>query len=1404
MSKLENSPLSIDDFVLFYRALNGNRNPFAWQCRLVEQVCTGTWPDFIKLPTSSGKTTTIDIAIFALAYQAAMANRSDGRLTAPRRMFFVVDRRIIVNEAYEHATAIAKQLRAVIAEEHPSAISAEHLPILRQTALWLQSLTADATAPPLDCFELRGGIYRNDAWVRSLLQPTILTTTVDQVGSRLLFRGYGVSDRNLPIHAALTANDSLIILDEAHCSKPFGQTMNAIKRYRGQNWCEQLIDSPFQFVQMTATPPVNLQGAAVFELQATDYEVDALLKQRHECVKPIELVMAANAKSSKPATVAKCLVEQAIRMATVFNLKKIAIVVNRVDIAREAYNMLAKLQPGNVHLMIGRMRPLDRDALTSKLQSQFRSGAAQLEESDSPQFVVATQCLEVGADLDFAAMVTQCASLDALRQRFGRLNRLGAWPRSRGVVVIADGDLVPTEKLEESKPDPIYGHALSLTWHWLNEVRSESVSNSVSEDAPTNRAVDFGICPMNTLVAKAGDIGPLLMPSENAPVLMPAHIDMLCQTSPRPMLEPDIATYLHGLNRGCAEVKVCWRADLDLSCIDDLEQNWISTVEICPPSSAECLAVPLHIFRKWLAGEKLVDNSSDVLGEHVVESEEKANDKSTKTGVVIPQGPVLVWRGKKTQDENQRGSFCVTGANPNRIAPNETIVIPVEYGGWHSLGHVPDAPPEPTLQPRQLYQLMIGSNQKSDDAEEACEARKLAKLDIADQAFLQSRAKTIFRAHPKLTASEDLEKLSRLIIAEAQTPEPNWSLTRWRDQKAQSIREEFESVQPIDLANRCVPSIVRLTQWLDGKIKAKILSYPVTDGRDVKSGLHGACWITECHSNLTESIPPLPTFGDDENDLTETGKLTLHQHLNDVVHEADRIVESMPLLQPYAETINRSAQYHDLGKADPRFQAMLLGKPLGVAYMQNELWAKSDLTAARTSIDLPFRHEMVSLSLVESFSQNKGGCESLMLHLIASHHGFARPFAPYRLDSDSTSIDLSKLGGPLITADERCKWIQPHRLDSGVAGRFWELNRKFGPWGLALLESALRLADWKASCKPRRSTLLPIDFASFTFEQSLETPIRKVSCIEWAGIDGSNPLAFLAAMGAFRTISLHLPDAGFQLQWMKSKGGWRPVLSSDALELSEDSVLKMLHQTLSILPEEHPAIRLASLVEKSGLRDCLLTNATNSTLCDRNDADWLSCNLSDIATKDDAISQLQTTRRDYHSINVMGLVRTTIVDHLFRSLFKTWDYADPIAGVSLHLEPREDRRYAYQWYMPSGDPTRGSSGGMIGANRLAIEAWPMFQSLPNGDKLKTVGFRGSRANDTYFTWPIWNTPIDFYTVQSVLSMIDVQAKDIDREKLSAIGIVALNRSQRILVGKTPNLTPARTVYHDDLPSSVVV
>ena len=273
--------LRADQFDAFFRELWGC-DPFPWQCRLAQQVCEGSWPGIIDLPTASGKTACLDISVFALAVQAA---RRPCERTIGRRIFFVVNRRVIVDEAHERAREIARRLR----EAAPGSV-------LRTIADELHRVGGDGDAPPLDVAILRGGIYRDNRWARSIAQPTIITSTIDQVGSRLLFRGYGVCEAARPLHAALIAHDSLLLLDEAHISQPFAQTLDAVRRYRGQTWAAQPISTPFDVVQMTATPSTDGQG--VFR-QSDDDRNHPILKLRLHAPKPAELVTAEKAKGPK-------------------------------------------------------------------------------------------------------------------------------------------------------------------------------------------------------------------------------------------------------------------------------------------------------------------------------------------------------------------------------------------------------------------------------------------------------------------------------------------------------------------------------------------------------------------------------------------------------------------------------------------------------------------------------------------------------------------------------------------------------------------------------------------------------------------------------------------------------------------------------------------------------------------------------------------------------------------------------------------------------------------------------------------------------------------------------------------------------------------------------------------------
>ena len=136
----------------------------------------------------------------------------------------------------------------------------------------------------------------------------------------------------------------------------------------------------------------------------------------------------------------------------------------------------------DVELLTGRIRPVERDTLVGEKLHPFLHSSPK-QNPVRPLILISTQCLEVGADFSFDALVTESASLDAVRQRFGRLARLGKPETSHAVIVAAES------AMKES--DPIYGDALKATWDFLwskATVEKRGEGKKMTE----LRTIDFG------------------------------------------------------------------------------------------------------------------------------------------------------------------------------------------------------------------------------------------------------------------------------------------------------------------------------------------------------------------------------------------------------------------------------------------------------------------------------------------------------------------------------------------------------------------------------------------------------------------------------------------------------------------------------------------------------------------------------------------------------------------------------------------------------------------------------------------------------------------------------------------------------------------------------------------------
>ncbi len=971
-----NAVLTAAEFGQFFRELWGY-DPYDWQQRLAEQVMLSpetAWPEAIALPTAAGKTACIDIAVFALA---ALADAENSTSPHPRRIFYTVDRRNIVDQTYDRAKSLAEKLADAKAG------------IIKIVADRLRMLAGGDHPQPLLVHRLRGGIPGASGWERNPRQPAVITTTVDQVGSSLLFSAYGKGPRTWPVYAGLAANDSIIILDEAHCAQPFLQTLRAVGKYR--QWTQTAPGTPFQAVIMSATPPDCIAESAIFsDTSGQPDDAKHELGRRQQAAKPTTMAAAKRvARGGNPlAALGQELADAALDL-TGQDIRLVAVFANRVATARAAYRIIKEQDSSDAVLLTGRMRPRERECAMQVLDRAKPDAYPETRAGSRPLIVVATQTLEIGADLDFDGLVTECASLDALRQRFGRLNRTGRPVPAPGRIIIR------ADQVDAKTDDPIYGGAISATWQWLNE------------QADAFDQVDFGIASIARLYGSIpqADRPKLAAPAQNATVMLPAHIDAWAQTGPEPRTgpNPSLDTYLHGLNTAPADVQVCWRAGLDLSDVEQVQ----TILHLCPPSSMEMAPGPFAAFRNWLAA------LSDVVDDDATGDAPGASDSETETLDVADdrrdRSRVIVANRSRRRDDQP-----IITANPRDIHPGDTIIIPTEHSG----------------NPHAIVDML------PDDA---------ALLDIGDAAMRLTRGKPTLRLIMEQLADADTEV--NQLIQELRESES-------ADETRQSLTREL-------LESLVKPEVSGIPEQVKCNASALLNSnggFRMTYRSDRQLIIQSR--RTQSQSAAADAVGAIieqPEQPDDADDVTHSRRarqVGLAAHSRGVQQWAVAYAEGCGISGPELAAIRCAALLHDIGKADPLFQqAMHNGSP----YYAEPL-AKSP-NAVRPGV----RHELMSVRMAESNAEllpDAPDARDLALHLIASHHGYCRPFAPFRDADLEPRAAKFEIDGALL------QWAGPtglERLDSGVAERFWRLTRRYGWWGLAYLEAILRVADWSRS-----------------------------------------------------------------------------------------------------------------------------------------------------------------------------------------------------------------------------------------------------------------------------------------------------------------------------------------------------
>jgi CRISPR-associated endonuclease/helicase Cas3 len=208
----------------------------------------------------------------------------------------------------------------------------------------------------------------------------------------------------------------------------------------------------------------------------------------------------------------------------------------------------------------------------------------------------------------------------------------------------------------------------------------------------------------------------------------------------------------------------------------------------------------------------------------------------------------------------------------------------------------------------------------------------------------------------------------------------------------------------------------------------------------------------------------LEAASDSGTDSTQSkDAVLLDAHVADVVAHATNIATKLALPESLRRCVILAARIHDLGKRRRHWQRGIGNHDPAVCYAKSgKLPGTTKRLRPRPGLD-PYRHEFGSLldveiserlqrqnaTIQEEFTALSTDEKDIVLHLVAAHHGRARPHFP-TAPADETFDPDAGYDEALSVAAE-------------APQRFARLQRRFGRWGLAYLESLLRAADYAAS-----------------------------------------------------------------------------------------------------------------------------------------------------------------------------------------------------------------------------------------------------------------------------------------------------------------------------------------------------
>jgi CRISPR-associated endonuclease/helicase Cas3 len=490
------------------------RGPFPWQESLfLNWLSQGRIPTSCCLPTGMGKTNIVAVWLIALGYGAEV----------PRRLVYVVNRRTVVDQT----TNEVERLR-------------DNLSKLKLPGLDVLAIST-----------LRGQFADNREWSADPSRPAVIVGTVDMIGSRLLFSGYGVGFKARPLHAGFLGQNALIVHDEAHLEPAFQKLLEKIADEQTQ--CKDF--AKLRVMELTATTRTT-NGSSAFELTAEEKKPPEVIPESTENEPSIHTVWRRlKARKKLVLTAAedeKTVPGKIARIAEGYKDQQAAVLVflRSVEAAKAVREELRKTgRPAR--LLTGTIRGKERDELVETDEfKRFLKDAVQGETV----YLVCTSAGEVGIDISADYMVCDLSTFDSMAQRFGRVNRYGLRADTR-IDVVCPSKFDDKDKLN------------------LNPAREATLEilGRLNGDASPKALGD-----LRDLVELRQKVEEAFTPEPVIPPVTDILFDAWALTSIRQPMpgRPPVEPYLHGIAEWePPETYVAWREEVGIITEDLLELN---------------------------------------------------------------------------------------------------------------------------------------------------------------------------------------------------------------------------------------------------------------------------------------------------------------------------------------------------------------------------------------------------------------------------------------------------------------------------------------------------------------------------------------------------------------------------------------------------------------------------------------------------------------------------------------------------------------------------------------------------------------------------------------------------------------------------------------------------------------